>query len=980
MSRLPATICLLLYLLPAAVPAQLQLNEILAANSTDTLDYYGATSDWIELHYSGTDTLDLTGYFLSDDVDAPRKWAFPPTRLPGGAYLLVRASGRDQAQATNGEFHTNFKISAAGEAIYLTEPTGTVIDQSPAVALDSDRSIGRKPDGTADWYYYTSPTPGWANPAHLALTGRSAAPEIDEPSGYYTGTLAVTIQTEEPLDTVYYTLNGDVPRRDNALPYTGPLTVDTTTILRARTLRAGALPSPTVTRSYIFETFNLPVVSLVTEHDNLFGSSGIYRNYKSGEERPVHLSYLTRDRQLGFTLDLGVKIHSPESADQKSLRLYARSAYGSDRIDFPLFEDYPVTTFRRLVLRNGGNDGTQKGGIHIKDGFAHRLYRQLNPHYAVAAYQPVHVLLNGDYFGIYNLRERQDEHYLEAHYGFAPEEVDFLEYDYAEPNRKKTISGDWRDYDALKSFVTAADLSAPADYGTVARWIDVDNFIDYQLFEIFIGNQDWLNNNIKFYRPRRAGARWRWVLWDIEYGLGTQVDQSVGSPEYDFLNMALSWGGWGSGDYTWLLRNLMDNPTFRDRFVRRYLDLHNTLFLPDHLTGELDAVREIIEPDLYRQLERWGKSREAYDEHYAHTTNFLRRRAGFNLAHLSERYDLADTLHQITVDVSAPGAGNVQLNTLFLDEHIPGWQERPYPWHGQYPRDYTVELTAVPQPGYTFSHWEGGIRSTAAVLTVALVRDTAVMAVFTPAATLPTTPALRINEVMTDNDSAYPDETGRFGDWLEVYNAGDQTVNLAGLYLTDDPREPTKWQVSAADASLSYVRPGEHLVLFADGEPTRGVRHLGFKLASAGEYVGLFHLLADGSAQLIDEVNVPALARDQSYGRLPDGGTEWVYYDTATPAATNEIISSATAPTAPVSSVLLYPNPANHTLYLRTPPADTYRLRIVDVMGRIVENQLLRNGPTSSLDVRSLPPGIYTLTLSGRDGRLTHTCKFVVAR
>ncbi|NLZ04721.1 MAG: hypothetical protein GXY19_06090 [Phycisphaerae bacterium] len=144
---------------------------------------------------------------------------------------------------------------------------------------------------------------------------------------------------------------------------------------------------------------------------------------------------------------------------------------------------------------------------------------------------------------------------------------------------------------------------------------------------------------------------------------------------------------------------------------------------------------------------------------------------------------------------------------------------------------------------------------------------------------------LAINEIVASNGAAGQDPQGQYDDWIEIYNYGDAPVDLAGLYLSDDPNEPAMWQVPAGIPALTTVPPQGYVVIWADGDTSDEGLHASFKLAAAGEFVGLF--AADGATP-IDGVSFPALVMDLSYGRYPDGQGAWQFFAEPTPGAANE--------------------------------------------------------------------------------------------
>jgi hypothetical protein len=590
--------------------------------------------------------------------------------------------------------------------------------------------MGRKPNGDLTWHIFATATPGLVNSA-TAYTGITQAPTFSVARGFYKNPISLEITSNNHLDKIYYSRNGSVPD-SSAILYDDPIVIDSTTVIRAVALRDGFMAGPVVTNTYFFEEeLNLNVVSLVTSPDNFWGTTGIYTNYNSGEEKPIHIEYFESNGTPGFNLDAGVKIHAPESKAQKSLRLYARSGYGTSQIDYKLFEDKDLHSFKVLILRNGGNDGAQNKKTHIRDAYTHKIYKTINPENAVSAYRPVHVYINGGYWGIYNLRERQDEHYLEDNYGYASDEVDFLEYDYAEPLKKKTISGDWTDFENLKAFVLENDLSDSSNYEVMKSWIDIDNFIDYQIVEILVGNQDWCNNNIKFWRPKAAGGKWKWVLWDTEYGLGTYKTYAVGKPEFDFFAMAMTWGGWGNDDYTWLFRNLMANDEFKWQFISRSLDLLNTGYKPAFTIDQFNELAAVIEPDMHLQLGKWGSDFTTWLADLAYTRTYISQRPDFYRLHMAQNLGFDSTVHQITVDVSNPQMGWVQINTIPIKNSTPGIiEEIPYPWFGSYFDDIPVKVKASANEGYRFVKWDGIANSTNAEIEIQLISDTTFTAIF----------------------------------------------------------------------------------------------------------------------------------------------------------------------------------------------------------------------------------------------------------
>lgn len=723
-------ISLLLCLMVAILSAQsLIINEVMSTNTSTIFDSDGESNDWIELYNNTSENINLKGYFLSDKTGNPDKWKFPNVNIPSGSYLLVWASGKDKV-FDNGEIHTNFKINASGEDVILVDSDGsTIINQCQATRLPPDVSVGRKPNHGLDWYFFDKATPSKANTT-TAYSEITQPPVFSHQRGFYHNPIDLKLTSDNVQDKIYYTLDGSEPTIHSDL-YSSPIHINKTTPVRVLVQRDGALSNFIYTHTYFFEnSLNINTISLVTDHDNLWGSNGIYEHYSSGEEKPIHFEYFEAGGAPGFNLNAGIKIHAPDSRSQKSLAIYARAEYGENEINYKIFEEKDIDIFKRLILRNGGNDGAELGKTQIRDVFTHKIYQQINPDYAASAYRPVHVYINGSYWGIYNLREKQDENYIVENYGLDADKIDFLEYDYQEPGIRRTLAGNWNDFDNLKNFVTNNDMSVEANYNVMSDWMDMDNFIDYQITEIFVGNADWCNNNIKFWRPKAAENKWKWVLWDTDYALGTYRETPVGKPDFNFFNMAMTWGGWGNDDYTWLLRNLMNNEGFKYQFISRSHDLLNTVFKPSNTISQFDDMANRIRLDIHNQFDRWGKNISTWEDDLQYTRSYMEQRPGFYCDHLAEKLGFSTVLHEITVDISNTEMGLVQLNSILIDENTPGINPSPYPWTGNYFEDIPVHAKAIPKSGSRFVCWEGINTSTDEEITIQLTDNANLTAIF----------------------------------------------------------------------------------------------------------------------------------------------------------------------------------------------------------------------------------------------------------
>lgn len=721
---------LLCLILPIAQAQQVIINEVMSVNTNTLTDFDGDYSDWIEIYNNGTTSVNLMDYYITDKNSNLTKWKFPNITIAPQQYMIVWASGKNVVY-NNGEIHTNFSISAEGEILYLVAPDGvTILDQSVNKSLLPNISMGRKAGNNINWYLFNIATPGNTNSVNT-YSGITNSPIFSINRGFYNNPITLNLTTDDDHELIYYTLDGSLPNSNSTL-FTNSILINSTTVVRAISIRNGFLSGPVVTNTYFFEEdVNLNVISLVTSPSNLWGTDGIYTNYTSGKEKPIHVEYFDENGTTGFNLDAGVKIHAPDSRSQKSLRLYARSGYGTNRFNYKIFDEKSLTSFKVLVLRNGGNDGAELKKTHLRDAYTHKIYHHLNPNNAISAYRPVHVYINGSYWGIYNLRERQDEQYLEDNLGFKHDEVDFLEYDYAEPQHKKTISGDWIDFENLKTFVLGNDLSLSPNYEVMKSWIDIENFIDYQITEILVGNQDWCNNNTKFWRPKAAGGKWKWVLWDTEYGLGTYKTFPVGKPEFDFFTMALSWGGWGNDDYTWLFRKLMDNSEFKWLFVSRTLDLLNTAYNEEYTINQFNTLADAITPDMHKQFEKWGSDFLTWNNDLDYTRTYVKQRPNYLKLHMAQKLGFSSSTHELTVDVSDSQMGWIQINTIPITNETPGIiEDIPYPWTGKYFDDIPVKIKAFVNEGYRFVKWQGAINSSSAEIEVQLSGNASITGVF----------------------------------------------------------------------------------------------------------------------------------------------------------------------------------------------------------------------------------------------------------
>ncbi len=538
------------------------------------------------------------------------------------------------------------------------------------------------------------------------------------------------------------------------------------TVVRAKAFKEGALGSKVSTSTYFVNDmgrhrYKLPVISISLGKCDLFDyENGIYTAgtdydtwrlnnpdephnwltlanfHRKGDawEKRSHFEFYEVDSTFPqLSQDIGLRIHGHEARRRphKSLRLYAHGEYGEAYFNHKFFEDMPDAQFKRLILRNSGQDYYH---TFLRDAAMQTIFKDLN--FDTQAYQPAIVFLNGEYWGILNIRERYDKYYFERVYEVDPENIDYI------TNLNEVNEGDMVHYNETISYIDEHGLGEDEHYQYIQTRIDVDNFRDYQIANIFADNHDWPGNNLDYWRLRTAeyqpeapygnDGRWRWIMYDMDFGFGLfDPDEAV---QHNTLAFATATGGVEYPNPEWatfLLRKFLENYSFRISFINRFADLLNTMFLPANVVGIMDELKQAIEPEMPEHILRWKNLINTADWHtkLAVFNDFAELRPGYQRQHIQEYFNLPG-MWELEADVSNRWHGHIRVNTVHIAGGTAGVGSNPYPWEGIYFIGVPVELEAVPVEGYAFSHWEGDVRGTDPVLILSPDEDMVVKAHF----------------------------------------------------------------------------------------------------------------------------------------------------------------------------------------------------------------------------------------------------------
>jgi hypothetical protein len=734
--------------------------------------------------------------------------------------------------------HLNFKINASGDSLYLTHPSGTLVDSLILGPMEADISTGRKPDGSGSWYWFQMATPGGPNITTAFPVQSSANPVFSHAGGFQTGPVDLTITGASLNDSIWYTTNGADPTRLSNL-YNAPIHLDTSTVIKAIITGPGRMIRKPVTRSYLFRNAkpNMVIVSLSTDPNNFFNwDTGIYAmgpnaqsaipnwgaNFWQDWERPVHLELYEKDGSIRFETDAGIKIFGAwsRSNPQRSFAFFARNRYGNGKFDYPLFPDLPFIRYNNFLLRNSGNDWNK---TMFRDAMITSLPEEGTLDHM--AYRPTAVYLNGTYWGLLNLREKINEHFLSMHHGYDPMQIDLLEWN------ASVISGDNEHYTQMINFLTHNSPSNKTNYDRVKTMMNIENFMEYTLTEIFCGNADWPGNNIKYWRPRTPNGRWRWIIFDTDFGFCLWDDVKL-RYDYNTLAFALSPNGdpWPNPPWsTFLLRRLMESTEFRNEFINRFADRLNTVFTSTAVLQRINQMSSAIESEIPYHLARWNQWGETLDtwKYYVDVMrNYASNRVSYARQHISSQFSNLEYAN-LTLQTSSAQSGAIQLNTLLL---------HTFPWTGVYFK-IPVRLTAKPNPGYRFVRWEGPVDAPLSPsTTLTLTRSSTVKAIFEEDGS-------GLNHVVI-NEIYYNDPPDfDADDWVELYNNGTSAVDLSGWFLRDSD---TSHRFELPPGSLLY--PGEYLVVcqnasdfktaYPDAADPAG--DLPFGLSSQGDCIYLY--------------------------------------------------------------------------------------------------------------------------------------------
>ena len=610
------------------------------------------------------------------------------------------------------EPHTTFKAEDQGGVLYLVSETG-ILDSVRYSAVPTGASWSR--DAAGNWGF-ASPSPyGNTVGEVFAVQAQSNAVNVP-PSGFYSSAITVSFPAGTRCE------QGGTEPTANSPTVEQTLTINATAVLRCRTYAVGSYPSEEIIRTYVFERQpSIATLFVTTDPLSMFSSdTGLYMtgngaammdpkkgaNFWSNRELPVYVELFEPNKPqtpaFGVMGDYKISGQYSRAKEKKSFSVTLREEYGSKRLKYPLFPDNPeLKKFKAFSLRNFGNNS---GDDYVRDRLGTSMTEGLGVDYQRGRY--VVVYYNGKYYGLHDLRERNNEYYYETKYGLDPNDIDLVDAS------NEAGAGSATDYKNMLSWLQSNELTSDANYQKIADQIDVDNYMNYMQAEMFLNNGDWPHNNLKKWRVASQKTKWKWFLYDVDFGFGVGYNTQNGNV-FNYVTNPNGTNGMGGmmmpgmgqqggqqsgsiSDHTILMIRLLGNENFKKAFINRFCVLLSMNFAADRLLARIDELQSQVQAEISGDASFWNYDASSMSSNLEKIKSFAQSRQQTIMSEMKQYFSLGETA-QTTLSVQ--GSGQILVHNLPLDKAS---------MTVNFFRDVPVTVTAVPKSGAVFAGWSDG--------------------------------------------------------------------------------------------------------------------------------------------------------------------------------------------------------------------------------------------------------------------------------
>ncbi|MBE6138890.1 MAG: hypothetical protein E7174_00065 [Firmicutes bacterium] len=582
-------------------PSTLIINEVMNNNYSymphNGNEYY----DWIELKNNSKSTINLSDYYLTNSTNTMKKYNLPDVELKSGEIYVLMASG-DTNLSNNSYKHINFKISDV-ESLYLTKDN-EIIDSMVIANVPLGYSFGRH--SNYGLYYFSKPTPKSENGSGTSSV--AYIPEFSVESGVYNGSDGINLEISGN-GTIYYTLDGSTPTTKSKV-YSGPIFLKSTTVVKAISYTEGKLTSEVTTASYIInENHTLPVMSVSLTPSNF---NRIQRDPWNTELEYSAYAEFYEDGK-SFSIPCGLKLFggSTRGLAKKSFALKFRKRYGEGSLNYQVFENRDYSNFNSLILRSGSQD---QDSAFFRDILMTSLVDG-KTNLKVQAYKPIILYINGEYWGVYNIREQVDDDFISNNFNVSNEGTNIVRID------NDITTGDGKKYFDLLNYLNTHDISKSSNYEYVKERLNIESYVDFWIAENWVTNNDIVNTRF-YYHPDIDNGRINMIFYDLDFAMWNYSN--------NYFNFSVQPEGMSRLQVsTLMMRKLIVNDEFKKTFLERLSYQLKNVWNEERVLERIDTIYNNLKPEMERNQKRWGMTYSHWEDNVESLRKYTRLREDY---------------------------------------------------------------------------------------------------------------------------------------------------------------------------------------------------------------------------------------------------------------------------------------------------------------------------------------------------------------